>query len=83
MRCFAKVIQWDNEAEESSGKNANQYMEILVKETMTLHKVLNKYLPQQDLRNIMSEVFQSFTSQLTQEVGKLSIQTQTGKNRQV
>lgn len=58
-------------------------MEVLVKETMTLHKVLNKYLPQQDLRNIMSEVFQSFTSQLIQEVAKLSIKTETGKNRQV
>jgi vacuolar protein sorting-associated protein 54 len=42
-------IKWDDE-KESSGKNANLYMETLVTETVRLHKVLNKYLPAHDLR---------------------------------
>ncbi len=27
----------------------NEYMEVLVKETVTLHKVLSKYLPEQSV----------------------------------
>ena len=45
-----QVIQWDEQQDDSSGKNANNYMETLVKETMTLHKVLSKYLPHQNLQ---------------------------------
>jgi vacuolar protein sorting-associated protein 54 len=43
-----QVIQWD--IDETTGKQANIYMETLVKETMTLHKVLSKYLPSHDLK---------------------------------
>ncbi|KAI9498334.1 Vps54-like protein-domain-containing protein [Zychaea mexicana] len=74
-----QVIQWDEEDE--SGKIPNNYMETLVKETMTLHKVLSKYLPHQNLQSIMSEVFKSFTTQLSQEISKLSITTESGKDR--
>ncbi|CAO3641686.1 unnamed protein product [Cunninghamella blakesleeana] len=72
-----QVIQWDNE--ESTGKQANLYMETLVKETMTLHKVLSKYLPSNDLQFIMTQVFHSFTSQLSQEIKQLPIRTNQGK----
>lgn len=43
-----QVIQWD--VDDTTGKQANIYMETLVKETMTLHKVLSKYLPSADLQ---------------------------------
>ena len=43
-----QVIQWDEQDE--SVKSPNSYMETLVKETMTLHKVLSKYLPHQNLQ---------------------------------
>ncbi|KAI8379270.1 Vps54-like protein-domain-containing protein [Radiomyces spectabilis] len=72
-------IKWDED--NSTGKNANSYMETLVKETMTLHKVLSKYLPVQDLQSVMSRVFDSFTTQLVQEIEKLSIRTKLGKDR--
>lgn len=42
-----KAIDWN---EESTRNGPNQYMEILVKETTTLHKVLNKYLPPEILQ---------------------------------
>ncbi|CAO3637188.1 unnamed protein product [Cunninghamella echinulata] len=72
-----QVIQWDND--ETTGKQANIYMETLVKETMTLHKVLSKYLPTNDLQFIMTQVFHSFTNQLSQEIKQLSIRTNQGK----
>ncbi|KAI9025359.1 Vps54-like protein-domain-containing protein [Phycomyces nitens] len=72
-------IQWDEQ--EITGKVANQYMETLVKETMTLHKVLSKYLPHHDLQFIMSQVFTSFTTQLSDQISRLEIHTEQGKQR--
>lgn len=43
-----QVIKWDEQPD--TEKSPNGYMETLVKETMTLHKVLNKYLPHHDLQ---------------------------------
>ncbi|OAD66818.1 hypothetical protein PHYBLDRAFT_118967, partial [Phycomyces blakesleeanus NRRL 1555(-)] len=72
-------VQWDEQ--ETTGKAANQYMETLVKETMTLHKVLSKYLPHHDLQFIMSQVFTSFTTQLSDQISRLEIRTEKGKER--
>ena len=44
-----QAIDWDQEAMET-GKHANIYMETLVTETVRLHKVLSKYLPECDLK---------------------------------
>lgn len=52
-----QVIDWDSteEAPSVAGKSgAHNYMETLVKETMTLHKVLSKYLPHADLEVSLS-----------------------------
>lgn len=43
-----QVIKWDELPD--TEKSPNGYMETLVKETMTLHKVLSKYLPHHDLQ---------------------------------
>ncbi|ORX50830.1 Vps54-domain-containing protein [Hesseltinella vesiculosa] len=74
-----KAVRWDTD--DLSGKHANIYMETLVKETMTLHKVLNKYLPSLDLQFIMVQVFQSFTHQLAHIISELTILTEAGKAR--
>ncbi|KAF7722023.1 hypothetical protein EC973_003779, partial [Apophysomyces ossiformis] len=76
-----KEVVW--EEEDDPNKSANGYMETLVRETMTLHKVLNRYLKQRDLQTIMSQVFQSFTTQLSQEFNGLSIGSDRGKARVV
>lgn len=73
-------IKWDEE-ELQTGKNANMYMETLVTETVRLHKVLAKYLPVHDLKYIMTQIFQSFTSQLSEELSRIPIKTEKGKNR--
>ncbi|RIA79873.1 Vps54-like protein [Glomus cerebriforme] len=73
-----QAINWD---EVSSREGPNQYMEVLVKETTTLHKVLNKYLPPEILQNVMTEVFNSSNTKLSEEIGNTKIITATGKKR--
>ncbi|KAG0942041.1 hypothetical protein G6F57_004640 [Rhizopus arrhizus] len=75
-------IQWDEEEKEGVvGKHANVYMETLVTETIRLHKVLSKYLPIDDLKFIMSKVFDSFTTQFSKEISTMDIKTDKGKDR--
>ncbi len=40
-------MKWDDPTAEAG---PNGYMELLVKDTLTIHKVLNKYLPQETLQ---------------------------------
>lgn len=40
--CAVQAVKWDVPKE---GGGVNDYMEVLVKETVTLHKVLSRYLP--------------------------------------
>ncbi|KAI9483215.1 MAG: Vps54-like protein-domain-containing protein [Benjaminiella poitrasii] len=75
-----QAVQWD-EDEPQTGKNANTYMETLVTETVRLHKVLAKYLPIHDLKFIMSQVFESFTTQLSDQISHTTIKTEKGKDR--
>lgn len=43
-------IDWDAaEHDNTDDQHVNMYMEVLVKETLTLHKVLNKYLSHSEL----------------------------------
>ncbi|CAI2170355.1 9227_t:CDS:10 [Funneliformis geosporum] len=73
-----QAINWD---EESTNEAPNKYMEILVKETTTLHKVLNKYLPIEILQNVMTEIFKSSSTKLAEEIGNVKITTAIGKKR--
>ncbi|KAI8979697.1 Vps54-like protein-domain-containing protein [Mycotypha africana] len=75
-----QAIQWDKE-DSQTGKHANTYMETLVTETVRLHKVLSKYLPVHDLKFIMTQVFETFTTQLSTEISTIKIDTQEGKDR--
>ncbi|CAG8621600.1 13009_t:CDS:10, partial [Racocetra persica] len=77
LRSF-QSMNWD----ESGAKDGpNPYMESLVKETTTLHKVLNKYLPQEILQNVMSDVFKSSNTKIAEEIAKVDIYTPLGKER--
>ncbi|KAI8947249.1 Vps54-like protein-domain-containing protein [Xylaria longipes] len=55
-----KGIPWEQETE----SKVNVYMETLVKETVTLHRVLTKHLPESTVRLIMTPVFESYKSQI-------------------
>ncbi|RCI05882.1 hypothetical protein CU098_003366 [Rhizopus stolonifer] len=75
-----QALDFDQEPQET-GKNANIYMETLVTETVRLHKVLSKYLPVYDLKFILSQVFESFTTQLSHQINTMTIKTEKGKTR--
>ncbi|KAG8884657.1 hypothetical protein FRB97_003713 [Tulasnella sp. 331] len=79
VHCKAlQEIQWDIPA---PGSGPNAYMEVLVKETVTLHKVLSKYLSGPTVELIMSQVFASVTHKLTEEYGKIELPSQEAKTR--
>ncbi|KAI1103274.1 putative GARP complex component [Jackrogersella minutella] len=71
-----KALDWDREVEAS----VNLYMETLVKETVTLHRVLTKHLPEGTVRLIMAPVFDSYKSQLGKTLQGLEPK-ETGVNR--
>lgn len=77
LRSFQST-NWD---ESDTKDGPNSYMESLVKETTTLHKVLNKYLPLEILQNVMSDVFKSSNAKIAEEIAKVNIQTPVGKER--
>ncbi|KAF8891227.1 Vps54-like protein-domain-containing protein [Infundibulicybe gibba] len=63
------------------GGGVNNYMEILVKETVTLHKVLSRYLSTPVLEYVMTQVFAAINHRLSEEYGKIELPHQEAKNR--
>ncbi|CAE6476390.1 unnamed protein product [Rhizoctonia solani] len=59
----------------------NTYMEVLVKETATLHKVLTRYLSAHASELIMSQVFAAINHRLSEEYGKIDLPSQEAKDR--
>ncbi|KAG9041663.1 hypothetical protein FS837_011927 [Tulasnella sp. UAMH 9824] len=71
-------IQWDQPPAKAG---PNTYMEVLVKETVTLHKVLSKYLAEQSVELIMTQVFAAVNHRLSEEYGKIELPSQEAKTR--
>ncbi|KAF8590066.1 Vps54-domain-containing protein [Ramaria rubella] len=59
----------------------NGYMEMLVKETVTLHKVLSKYLAAPAVELVMTQVLAAINHRLSEEFGKLELGSQEAKDR--
>ncbi|KAF2675682.1 Vps54-domain-containing protein [Lentithecium fluviatile CBS 122367] len=74
-----KKIEWDNEAEVK--KEVSPNMETLTKETVTLHKVINKYLHEIQVRMIMAPVFESYREQVGKVLKEATVKTAPGKQR--
>lgn len=73
-----RKIDWDAT---STGEAINPYMETLVKETTTLHKVLSKHLPEMTVRMIMDPVFSSYREQWGKGFAEVEVKTAAGKQR--
>ena len=73
-----KKINWDSS---SSSQAVSPYMETLVKETTTLHKVLSKHLPEMTVRMIMDPVFSSYREQWGKAFHDVDVRTVAGKER--
>ena len=72
-----KKVDWDSKPIQG----ISPYMETLVKETATLHKVLSKHLPEMTVQMIMVPVFTSYREQWGQAFAETSVKTATGKER--
>ncbi|KAG0345748.1 hypothetical protein BG004_003179 [Podila humilis] len=65
----------------NGGGNVNAFMDGLVKDAITLHKVLGRFLPAASMRRVIDEVLQIFTARLEEEIQTLPIATPLGKTR--
>ncbi|ESZ91364.1 hypothetical protein SBOR_8248 [Sclerotinia borealis F-4128] len=73
-----KAINWEDGSRAGS---INAYMETMTKETLTLHKVLNKHLPDMTVKMIMELVFKSFREQLGKAFGDVVLGSEDSKGR--
>ncbi|KAG8529902.1 uncharacterized protein KY384_005383 [Bacidia gigantensis] len=73
-----KKIDWDGP---STNAAVSPYMETLIKETTTLHKVLSKHLPQMTIQSIMDPVFNSYREQWHHAFDEIEVKTEAGKER--
>lgn len=72
-------IDWERTG--PSADKPNAYMETLVKETGTLHKVLLKYLAGSALEIVMMQVLSAINSRLAEEFGKIPLRSDEAKHR--
>ncbi|KAJ5737705.1 Vacuolar protein sorting-associated protein 54 [Penicillium malachiteum] len=73
-----KKIDWDSEPESTA---VHPYMEILAKETGTLHRVLSKHLPEMTVDMIMGPVFNRYRDQWFRAFDEAHVSSETGKKR--
>ncbi|KAG6159281.1 hypothetical protein E4U37_003929 [Claviceps purpurea] len=70
-----RTIDWDT----SNADSAHSYMEILAKETTTLHRVLTKNLPETCIQTIMTPVFARYKEQLGAPFREATPKTEAGQ----
>ncbi|TWU72279.1 hypothetical protein ED733_002890 [Metarhizium rileyi] len=69
-----RVIDWDT----AKPGVVQPYMEILVKETTTLHRVITKHLPETSVQTIMVPVFACYKDQLGAPLREAAPKTEAG-----
>ncbi|CCJ31017.1 unnamed protein product [Pneumocystis jirovecii] len=80
--CGLKTLDWSKElpkAEDGSPK-PHSYIESLVRDTLTLYKVLKKYLKQDITQNIISEILNIYVIVLSKEFSNLSLEIENLKS---
>ncbi|KAF1928229.1 Vps54-domain-containing protein [Didymella exigua CBS 183.55] len=80
MRALKKVV-WDEDAEVK--RDVSAAMESLTKDTVTMHKVINRYLGELQVRMIMGPVFESYREQVGKVIKEAGVKTPGGKARLV
>ncbi|GAA5904972.1 hypothetical protein JCM5296_005694 [Sporobolomyces johnsonii] len=74
-----ETINWEDPSPKPGSPNA--YMEALVKEHMTLHKVLSRFLQTETVFAIMSQVFIALDARLAEEYGRIELRSEGAKER--
>ena len=75
-----KKIKWDKPMQNEA---VNGYMDTLIKETTTLHKVLSKHLPETTVQMIMYPVIESYKDLWGKAYRGVEVTTPEGKERYV
>lgn len=70
-------IDWDA----AEGNSVSPYMETLIRETTTLHRVLSKHLPEVTVQMIMGPVFASYREQWGRAFAETRVRTEAGQER--
>ncbi|KAL1959948.1 hypothetical protein VTO42DRAFT_616 [Malbranchea cinnamomea] len=73
-----KKIDWEAGRDSTS---VSPYMEILAKETGTLHRVLAKHLPELTVKMIMDPVFASYKEQWSVAFQSISLKSESARQR--
>ncbi|KAF8447875.1 Vps54-like protein-domain-containing protein [Boletus edulis BED1] len=81
ISAHVKSLQAVNWEIPRQGDGVNDYMELLIKETVTLHKVLSRYLSAPIVEYVMSQVFAAINHCLSEEYGQIELQSQEAKDR--
>ncbi|RKF54063.1 Vacuolar protein sorting-associated protein 54 [Golovinomyces cichoracearum] len=71
-----RLIDWSKEKE-----GVNLYMEILTKETSTLHRVLSKHLNQDTVSKIMQSVLENYKEQWAMAFGEVALVSEKARQR--
>lgn len=74
-----ETINWEEPAPQPGAPNA--YMEALVKEHTTLHKVLSRFLQPETVQHIMTQVFAALDAKLADLYGKVELKSQGAQDR--
>ncbi|KAI5479336.1 GARP complex component Vps54 [Pseudohyphozyma bogoriensis] len=74
-------INWEAPVSGRKEGTPNAYMEALVKEHMTLHKVLSRFLQPSTVDGIMGQVFSALNLKLAEDLGKVEIKSEDAKKR--
>ncbi|GAA5932694.1 Vps54p [Sporobolomyces koalae] len=78
-----EALDWEfapSAATEKPGQ-PNAYMESLVKEHLTLYKVLSRFLHSETVFSIMSQVFKALDTKLGEEFGRIEFKTSGARER--
>lgn len=74
-----KKIEWDTDAE--INKDVSSSMDSLTKDTVIMHKVINRFLSDMQVRMIMGPVFESYREQVGKVIRDAIVKTPGGKAR--
>ncbi|KAK0211003.1 Vps54-like protein-domain-containing protein [Desarmillaria ectypa] len=73
-----QALDWNVPKE---GGDANEYIVVLTKETVTLHKVLSRYLSTGIVQDVMTQVFAAINHRLSEEYTKIELPHAAAKTR--
>ncbi|RKP08200.1 Vps54-like protein-domain-containing protein [Thamnocephalis sphaerospora] len=78
-------IDWDatdgGDKSPAVGNDPSRPMADLVKDTITLHKVLSRFYPPEKVQDVLTEVVKNHSERIAQSYGRLALRSSLGKRR--